>query len=363
MLTVQKKSIAELKLCYAIGQINSGSDRSFVVATEKLGECQRYDLEGNYLETIWTEPGGVMTLLQVPDSNGEFLSTHKFFSPNDSAEACLILATPVDPEGNPVKDLTEDHTWKITELAKIPFLHRFDILTRNGKSYIIACALKSDHEFRDDWNHPGTISVCELPSDLSLYDANQGKPLEFKVIKEGLTKNHGYCRQVYNGVETSLVAAEQGIYRVTPPADDTDDWRVEQLIDMASSDVRAYDIDGDGKLEYMVFAPFHGKDLYVFREEADGWQEIYHHDAELPFLHSLWAGELGGIPTFLVGNRQGDRDLYAMTWDQAEEKFVLQQLDHDCGPTNVDVYHHEGNDYIIATNREINEVALYKVNP
>jgi len=132
---------------------------------------------------------------------------------------------------------------------------------------------------------------------------------------------------------------------------------------MASSDVRAYDIDGDGKLEYMVFAPFHGKDLYVFREESDGWQEIYHHDTELPFLHSLWAGELGGIPTFLVGHRQGDRDLYAMTWDQTEEKFVLNQLDHDCGPTNVDVYQYGDNDYIIATNREINEVALYKVNP
>ncbi len=361
MITVEKKSIAELNLCYAIGLLKSGADRSFVVATEKEGECQRFDLDGNFLETVWTEPGGVMTMIQVPNGNGAFLATHKFYSPNNSADARLVLATPVDSEGEPVKDLTEDHSWKVTELCELPFVHRFDILTRNGKSYIIACTLKSDHEFKEDWNHPGKINVCELPDDLSQYDLNQGKPLEFEIIKDGLTRNHGYTRHVYQGVETSLIAADDGIFRVTPPENQADGWKVEQLLDMASSDVRACDIDGDGKLEYMVFAPFHGKNLYVFKEEEDGWREIYHHAEELPFLHALWGGELGGLPTFIVGNRQGERDLYAMNWNADQEDFVLTRLDHDCGPTNVDVYRYQDNDYIIATNREISEVALYKV--
>ncbi|NLJ94598.1 MAG: hypothetical protein GX326_03800 [Clostridiaceae bacterium] len=361
-MNVEKKSIAELNLCYAIGQIKSGDEHSFVVATEKEGECQRFDLEGNYLETVWTEPGGVMTLLQVPNSNGAFLSTHKFYSPNNSKEALLVLATPVNSDGEPVETLAEEHTWLVTELAEIPFLHRFDILSRNGKYYIIACALKSDHEYRDDWTHPGKILVAELPENLLDYDLNQGKPLPFTVIKDGLTKNHGYTKQIYNGVETSLVGTENGVFRVTPPANDNDDWQVDRIIDMPTSDVRVIDIDGDGMLEYMTFAPFHGEDLYVFKEVDGKLEQIYHHDEPMPFLHALWAGELNGVPTFLVGNRHGDRDLFAMRYDNEKEEFFFIQIDHDCGPTNVDVYQYEGHDYIIATNREINEVALYKLS-
>ena len=128
-----------------------------------------------------------MTLLQVPNSNGAFLSTHKFYSPNNSKEALLVLATPVNLDGEPVETLAEEHTWLVTELAEIPFLHRFDILSRNGKYYIIACALKSDHEYRDDWTHPGKILVAELRKFID-YDPIR-KPLPFTVIKEVLPKS------------------------------------------------------------------------------------------------------------------------------------------------------------------------------
>ena len=81
-----------------------------------------------------------MTMVQIPGSNGEFLATHKFYSPNDSKEAKIILAS---PKGK--------NDWAVKTIADLPFVHRFDILTRGGVNYIVACALKSGHEFKDDW--------------------------------------------------------------------------------------------------------------------------------------------------------------------------------------------------------------------
>ena len=38
----------------------------------------------------------------------------------------------------------------------------------------------------------GKIQVCVLPEDLSSIDEEH--PLKFEVLKEGLLKNHGYCK-------------------------------------------------------------------------------------------------------------------------------------------------------------------------
>ena len=48
-----------------------------------------------------------------PGSDDIFLATHKFYSPNDSKEAKIILAYP------------EDGEWKVRTLAELPFVHRF----------------------------------------------------------------------------------------------------------------------------------------------------------------------------------------------------------------------------------------------
>ena len=114
-------------------------------------------------------------------------------------------------------------------------MHRFDILTSGGVNYLIACALKSGHEYKDDWSSPGIIWVCELPEDLSAI--NEGNQLSMKALKEGLLKNHGYCRVEEADGMWAAVAAENGIFKVVPPAGRGGDWSVETLTEDAASDM------------------------------------------------------------------------------------------------------------------------------
>lgn len=185
-------------------------------------------------------------MVQVPGSDGQFLATHKFYSPNDSKEAKIILAYP------------EDGEWKVRTLAELP--------------------------------------------------------LQFEVLKEGLLKNHGYCKAEVDGVLRSYVAANEGVFECTPPESAEGTWEIKQVLDEASSDMAFADFDNDGELEMLTISPFHGEKISIFKKT----------DAE-------------------------------------KLTFTADLLDSDVGPANVLHYTNNGEDYILSANREIDEIALYKV--
>jgi hypothetical protein len=347
-MKVTKKKIGALEKCYSLAPLTYQGKRHMLVAAEKINQCRMYDLKGNLEDVIWEEPGGTMSMVQVPGSDGQFLATHKFYSPNDSKEAKIILASP-----------TEDG-WKIRTMAELPFVHRFDIISKNGINYVIACTLKSRHEYKEDWRSPGKVYVCRLPENLESVDEEH--PLEMQPVKEGMLKNHGYCKAVVDGIESSFVASDEGVFRFTPPEEADGAWNIETILEEAASDMAFADFDGDGEMEMLTISPFHGEKICIFKKKSGKYEKIYTYEKDAEFAHAIWGGEINGKQGVLIGHRKAERDLMFFTCTDPEKlTFQPQILDHNVGPANVLHYEYEGEDYILSANREIDEIALYKV--
>jgi hypothetical protein len=321
------------------------------VAAEKHDPCYLFSEDGTQLETVWTEPGGVMTMAQVPGSDGQFLATHQFYSPNDSKEAKIVIATPKGKDD-----------WEIRTLCDAPFVHRFGILNRNGVNYLIVCCLKSGHEYKNDWRFPGACYGAVLPDDLSSF--NQDNQLPLTVIKDGMLKNHGYSAIKVDGHDAAVVGCEQGTFLFNPPAAPGEDWEVQEVCSIPSSDSVLVDFDGDGKLELGCISPFHGASLTIYHLDDDGkyvpqWK-YDRPEAETEMIHATWVCDLFGKPTWVVGWRKGTKNTIAITFEDGAYKTEF--IDQNTGCANaMHFVNRKGENVIVGTNREIDEVAMYTV--
>lgn len=340
----KKQIVGSLEKCYALSTLTVNGTPRLLVAAEKRNPCYLISLDGVILDTVWTEPGGIMTMVPVPGKDGVFLSTCQFFSPNDSADAYLVCAE------------KKEKGWKITKIADLPFVHRFDLIPVGNKIYVIACTLKSGHEYKNDWRFPGKLWVGVLGED-------PAAPLSMKVLKDGLGHNHGYTRYVKNGVITCTVSCEEGVYRVFPPETVDGDWRMEQLIDTPASDAVYMDLDGDGQEELLTISPFHGDTICIWARDGGQWVPVYEYPGQLPFLHAIYGGEVYGRPTVYVGNREGDRLFLGFWYDKDRGVYRYDEVDRGCGPANCLLFERDGHPAILASNREIDEIAIYDVLP
>ncbi|MDO4555681.1 MAG: hypothetical protein Q4B70_11100 [Lachnospiraceae bacterium] len=347
-MKVTKKVIGNLNKCYSIAPLTYQGKKHFLVAAEKTDPCYLFDLDGNQEDTVWEGPGGVMSMAQIPGSDGCFLSTHKFYSPNDSKEAKIVVVTPLE-KGN----------WQVKTLVEIPHVHRFDIVTRNGVNYLIACALKSGHEFKEDWSMPGKVYGAVLPDDLSGFDENH--QLELTVLKDNMLKNHGYYKVNDEGIDTCIISADCGVFQFIPPASKEENWEIKTLIEDAASDAVLIDLDEDGEKELVVLAPFHGEYIRIYKKIDGSFKQIYQYEKSAEFTHAIYGGMLCGKPAVVIGHRKGERNLIAFTYNKEQKAYESQILDEDCGSANVYHYVKDGKDIIIGANREIDEIAMYTI--
>lgn len=351
MFTVKKKVIGNLTKCYSVARIMDQGTPRLLCAAEKQDPCYLFETDGTKVDTLWEGPGGVMTLEQFVSPAVEetvVLATYKFYSPNDSAGAKIMYYTR-KPEGG----------WQENVLCDLPFVHRFGILPKNGRNYLVACTLKSAHAFKDDWTCPGRIWVAQLPEDIRTLNADN--QLVLTPLVSGLFRNHGFTKVITEEETFCVVGTHSGVYRVTPPDAEGGEWTAELLMEGEISDILYEDFDGDGERELLTFAPFHGENLAIWKKTGAGFESVWSYPEPMPFLHAICHAVVGEKRVAFLGNREGKKELLALYYDPDRKTYVYEVLDEGAGPANVLYFEENRDSRLLAANRETNEIALYEL--
>lgn len=341
-MKIEKKVLTSLHRCYATGStIINGADK-IIFATEGQGAAYMYSTDDFHQSTIWDNPGGTMSIVPVPDKNGDFLAVQNFFPTFDSAEATIVWA-----------HLEDNEQWSIKTILHLPYVHRFDIITgEDGTHYFIGCTLCTSKTDKNDWSDPGRIYVGKLPDDLNT-------PIKLNIIKGNLLRNHGYSHTIWNNKMAGMITAENGVFAVTPPAKFGEDWSIEQINDIPTSDIAVGDIDNDGIDELITIEPFHGNRFVIRHKSEEGYKPVYEYPEPMEFGHVVWTGKLRGIPTIIGGQRRNSKDLFYIQYKNGQ--YIKTTIDEGIGPSNVYVLNKKNHDIIISANREIGEAVIYIV--
>ncbi len=342
-MKIEKRFLTTLNRCYSCNSIEVDGQTRILLATEGEGACLAWT-SPDYTQshTVWEGPGGTMSIVPIPGTNGEFLAVQKFFRMFDWEEAKVVHVRPLASGG-----------YEVTDILHLPYIHRFDLLTVGGRHYFIGCTLATTKAAKDDWSNPGKIWVGEYTGV---------GPLQVSVLKEGLTKNHGYSRLTQDGRMVGLVTCEEGAFEVTPPQTAGGEWSVRQFMDWPISDISAIDIDGDGELEFATIEAFHGEYFRVYKKVGGKFEKIFEHAEKTEFYHVVVGATLAGEPVFVGGCRRGKQQLFYVHAEQtAPLKLAATVIDAGVGPSNACVVHEPGRDIIAVANRETNEAALYIV--
>jgi hypothetical protein len=339
----EKRKLTTLKSVYSCNSIEVDGQTRILLASEADAPCLAWSAP-DYTEnhTVWEGPGGTMSIVPIPGTNGEFLAVQKFYRFYDWEEAKVVHVRPL-----------AGGKYEVTDILYLPYIHRFDLLTVGGRHYFIAGTLATTKATQDDWSNPGKIWIGEYKGV---------GPLSVSVLKDGITQNHGYSRLVRDGVMRGLITGREGAFEVTPPLTPDGQWSVQQFMDWPISDISAIDIDGDGELEFATVEEFHGQYFRIYKKIDGRFVKIFEHPEVTEFYHVVVGATLAGEPVFLGGCRRGRQQLFYVC---ARQKTPLELeavlIEEGVGPSNAYVLHEKGRDIIVAANRETNEAALYFV--
>jgi len=339
-----KKIIDDIFKCYSVNAINIDGEINLIYAAEGQGSCQIYSgSDFDKKKVLWDnddKQGGTMSVVTVPDKEGYFFVSKGFFSMVDSETSGIYLVRYIDGE------FIEER------ILDIPYLHRFDIININDRRFLIAAALHSGKVDKQDWSKPGKVFVSELPKDL-----DKKINVELTLLKEGLTKNHGFNKGIYKGMEVAFVASEEGVIAIIPPQENTGKWEIEEIFTHPISDVAAIDLDDDGELEFALLSPFHGDQLDIIKKIDGEYRSVYKYPKHLDFYHAIFADTFNGIPSFVIGARKEDMDLYLVQFDSDKGEFISYLIDSNVGAANARIIHTKDGDMIMAANRQIGQAA------
>jgi len=343
-MNLKKIGTFPLDKCYAIAELTYNGQPHFVVAAEKVDKCLLFDLEGNLVDTIWEGPGGTMSIVPIPSLPGSFLATQQMYSPNDAQNAKIVLVSPKEHGG-----------WSVHEVAKIPFAHRFDLLSCPSGEYLVVATIKSGHLYKNDWSTPGQFLVSQFTVP------EMKDTLNFSVVLDGVFHNHGYLHRQDADGDYAVISGDEGVFEIHPPKEAGKSWTITKLLDDGISDMAFVDFDGDGKEEMIAISPFHGDTIRVYKDMGQRYlRQVWELPEKREFAHSIFAGTIGGKAIAIIGHRKGpSRDLMGFTYDRAG--YRMEILEKDCGSTNVLLHEDDRGVTLVSANREINEIAFYRM--
>lgn len=339
-MMIKKKLVGQMEFPYAITTYTEGGQLRVACGTETAGGCVCFDaLTGETVDRLWDGPGGTMTIRQI--SEGQFLATHRFFKRFQAQEAVVSAVT-----------RGQSGEWERREVLKLPYLHRFCILDVAGENWLLGGTLCDRKDDFTDWSHPGGVYVGRVPEDVR-------GPIEVKCIYHGIRKNHGMYCGPFNGKQVAMVTGCEGAFEVTPPAEPEGEWKVRQLLNTEISDIRAFDIDGDGRDELITIEGFHGDRLRVYHESGEGYELAYEYP--IAFGHGLWCGNMLGRRTILIGYKSANGALVALQPKAGPrlsmDVTVIDELEETA---NIDVYESDGVFRIYAA-CSVGDILMYEI--
>lgn len=343
-MNFEKQVLTTLPSCYSANSIVVDGETRILVASEGEGPCLAWTSpDYSEVHTVWEGPGGTMSIVPIPGTNGEFLAVQKFFRMFQWEDAKVVHVRPL-----------ESGAYEVTDILHLPYIHRFDLLTVGDRHYFVACTLATTKESKEDWSSPGKIWVGEYTGVGAL---------EITVLKDGITKNHGYSRLTQDGIMRGLVTGEEGAFEVTPPQSPDSGWTVNQFMDWPISDISAIDIDSDGELEFATIEPFHGEYFRVYKKIDGIFKKVFEHPEITEFYHVVVGATLRGVPVFIGGCRRGKQQLFYVRASGTNPlKLEAVIIEEGVGPSNVCVLNEKDRDIIVTANRETDEAALYIVS-
>lgn len=342
-MKVIKKILEEMDRCYSVSVMTLDGKPYVFFATEgEDGGCIAFDCDHlSHRKQIWEKPGGTMGMVQIPGKD-EYIVGLNFYRLFDWEEAEIARLS------------LKNGVFQLQPLVKSAYLHRFDVLERNGKQYLITCTLADHKSTREDWRFAGKIRVAQLDHVLD------GKK-EMEILCNHFHKNHGYFHFHEDGYDCGLIACAEGVYKIIPPDGSGSHWQIRQIMSQPTSDVCAIDIDNDGALEIATIEEFHGCYFRIYKSMDHVWKQVYEHPEVSEFYHVVQAGKICGTNVIVGGCRRGSQHLFLIKWDAIQQDFVTINLDTGVGPSNVAIYNGDSGDYLFSANREIGQAAAYHI--
>ena len=342
-MKIEKKHLDDIKRCYCASNICMNGENHILLASEDPDiACNMYsgkDFEKK--ETVWTHPGGCMSIIPIPNKEKEFLAVQEFYLKVSPSLAKIVWGKYDDEKG-----------WQIKDVLSLPYIHRFDIYEVEGANYFIGATIATSKKEKNDWSVPGRIYIGKLPDDPS-----QG--IELKILKDGLYRNHGYWHGKENGKDVGYFGSDQGILKVTPPQKENGEWKTEFILEGQIGEIATADLDGDGIEEIMTIEPFHGNSIQIYKKEEDGYQKVWTYDNTIDFAHTLVGTTLCGTPTFVAGVRREEAELFYVQYVDGAYKATV--IEKGVGPANLCVVNEKDRDLIVSANHTANEAAVYVV--